>query len=302
MTWTRSLVDTWLVARFEVLRAVRSWSALALILLYLIANVGGAYLFILALAQAEQSLATELHVATTEWPGALTEQLRKSDQLLEMLETLVGNKATAMALLDSPFLAVFQLWQGFVLIPFLASTAASETIAADVRTRAVRFEVMRTGRAELVAGRMLGQIGLSLVATCVALAGVWVLGMTCMVQQDPFGLAWGLWTLGLRAVVFSVPFVGLGIAASELTASPAWARVLALGGTAGSWVLYGVASAADEAPWTTLADLVLPVLPQTWLEGLWQPGAGLLASTAVCLGLGVVVAAVGYVRFARRDL
>ncbi len=302
MTWTRSLIDTALIARFELLRAIRSWTALAIVLMYLIANVGGAYVFIRALGQLETTMAEQLHVASTQWPGAMTEQLRKSKQLMDMFDTFVGNHTTAASLIERPFLAVYQLWQGFVLIPFLAATAAAESIASDVRTRAIRFEVIRTGRAEVVAGRMLGQIGLCVVATCVSLCGVWILGLSIMAPQDPFALAWGLLDLGLRAVIFAVPFTGLGIAASELTASPAWARVLALGGTAASWVVYWILSAMHEAPWTTVADVLLPVMPQSWLQGLWQPGMGLWVSTAACLGLGAVVAALGFARFVRRDL
>lgn len=302
MSWTRSLVDTALIARFELLRAIRSWTALAVVLMYLIANVGGAYLFIRVLGQLESSLADQLHVATTQWPGSMTEQLRNSKQMMSMLDTLVGSHATAAALIDRPFLAVFQLWQGIVLIPFLAATTAAESISSDVRTRAIRFEVIRTGRAEVVAGRMLGQIGLCLVATCVSLIGVWILGLATMAPQDPLALAWGMVELGLRAVVFAVPFTGLGIAASELTASPAWARVLALGGTASSWVTYWILSAMSERPWTYVADTLLPVMPQSWLQGLWQPAAGLATSMAACVGLGAVIAALGFVRFARRDL
>jgi hypothetical protein len=43
-------------------------------------------------------------------------------------------------------------------------------------------------------------------------------------------------------------------------------------------------------------------MPQSWLQGLWQPGLGLAVSTAACVGLGAVVAALGFVRFLRRDL
>lgn len=302
MIWRRSFVDTWLIARFEVLRAIRSWSALALVLLYLIANVGGAYLFILMLGQMESTIASQLQVPTTKWPGTMTEQIRTSEAFIKVLDNLIGDHATAESLLQQPFLAVFQLWQGFVLIPFLAATSAAESIAADVRTRAIRFEVMRTGRLEVVAGRMLGQIGLCLFATCVALLGVWTLGMTTMAQQDPFELGFALLSLGLRAVWFSVPFVGLGIAASQTTASPAWARVLALGGTAATWVVYWIALAVDKAPWALVSDLVLPVLPQTYLGGLWQTGGGWIGSSLAVFGLGAVIACVGYVRFARRDL
>jgi hypothetical protein len=48
-----------------VLRAVRTWRALSLIIAYLIANLGGAYLFIQGLHMMEQRLAEQLGVGTT---------------------------------------------------------------------------------------------------------------------------------------------------------------------------------------------------------------------------------------------
>ena len=298
----RSVIDTGLVARFEVLRAVRTWRALALILLYVIANVGGAYLFIEALSAIEDSIANQMGVPTTRWPGALTEQVRQSEELLRILGAMVGDADAVQALLAQPFLAVFQLGQGFLLMPFLAATAASEAIAIDVQNRAIRFEALRTGRPELLLGRFVGQVGLMLVASLVALASVWGLGMALTVHPEPLALAWGLLSLGLRAVVFSLPFVGFGIACSAWTSSPAWARVMALGGTAGSWVIHGVSQAATGAPWTWLADVVGPLMPQAWLEGLWRTGGGLAVSSLVCAALALVAVGLGHVRFARRDL
>jgi ABC-type transport system involved in multi-copper enzyme maturation permease subunit len=302
MSLRRSLVDTLLVARFEVLRAVRTWRALALIVLYVLANAGGAYLFVEILGQVEGQLADQLHVPRTRWPGPLMDQVRQSPEILKLLQALVGDPGVAKELVHWPLLAVFQLWQGFVLVPFLAAAAAAESIAVDVQSRAIRFEALRTGRSELVAGRYLGQLALSVVATLAALASVGVVGTVLMVGQDPLELAAGLLVLGLRAVVFALPFAGIGIACSSLTSSPAWARVLALVAVAGTWVGYGVLSWAERAPWTTVADVLLPLLPQTWLDGLWRPGGALLASSLVCAGIGVAVAGLGYVRFARRDL
>ena len=301
MTFGRSLYDTWLVARFEVLRAIRTWRALALILAYFIANVGGAYLCVRALGEAENNLAEKMGVATTDYPGAMTAELMKSDNGRAFLEFIAGSETVVEYLVDDPPLALFQFFVSIGLIPFLAATAASEAVAIDVQSRAIRYEALRTGRAELVVGRLLGQGLLSVAATAIALGGVWVIGMTLMVQQDPFGLAWALLSLGIRAVMFAVPFAGLGIACSQLTTSPAWARILALGGTAGSWVVYMLLPLFEVTPWIYLKDALIPVLPQSWLASLWHPTEWII-SALVCVSLGLVSMGLGYVRFSERDL
>lgn len=303
MTLTRSLIDTWLIARFEVLRAVRTWRALALIVAYLVANLGGCWLFIQGIGQIEEQLAETLGVATTRWPGTMMEQVRQSEQMIDLVKFLMdGTETQARALLELPMLAIFQLWLGLLFIPFMAATTSSECVAIDVGNRAIRYEALRTGRAELVAGRFFGQVLLTMAATVAALAGTWVMGMTCMAAQPPLELAAGLLWLGPRAVAWSLPFIGLGLAASQLTASSAWARVLALVVAAGSYIAYGLCQIAEDAPWTWLADAAEPLLPQTWSAGFWAVDVGWLGSAAACAGLGVGYAALGYLRFTTRDL
>jgi hypothetical protein len=63
-----------------------------------------------------------------------------------------------------------------------------------------------------------------------------------------------------------------------------------------------VLSWVDEAPYTWIADVALPLLPQTWMAGLWRLDAGLVVPVVVCAALGVVAASLGGVVFARRDL
>lgn len=302
MSPLRSLLDTLLVARFELLRAVRTWRALAMILLYVIASAGGAWVFIEILAEMENAIADQLMVPHTRWPGGMTDQLRNSENLLKMLEFLVGDASTVQALADVPLLAIWQLWEGLILVPFLAATAAAEAVAVDVASRALRFELLRTGRPELVAGRFLGQTVLSVVATLASLVVVWAMGMSLMVEQDPVALARGLLEMGTRAIVFSLPFAGLGIAASCLTASSNWARVLALAGTAGSWVVYGYLVTRTTGVAASIADGVLPLLPQAWLGDLWRPGGGVVLATFVCVALAMTAVGVGTWRLMRRDL
>lgn len=297
-----SLRDSLLIARFEVLRAVRTWRALALIVLHLVAASGGAYLFTRLIGLLENAAADQLGVPTTETPGAMLDTLLQGDQLQELLGAMVGSEHLVAQILDIPVLAIFHLWMGFLILPFFGASASAESVAIDVQSGAVRYEVLRTGRLELVLGRLLGQLALTLVASALSVGGVWAVGMWFMVGNDPLELAAWLGWLTLRAWAFAVPFVGLGVACSQLTSSPAWARVLAVAGTAGSWVAFGFARWAESAQHTLVADLALQLLPQGWMRGLWEPGLGWVPAATVCLVLGVAMAALGFARFARRDL
>lgn len=302
MSLRRSARDVGLVARFELLRAVRTWRALALLVVHLVAHVGVAYVFVEALAALEHGLAEQLGVPPTRWPGPLLDEARKSGQLRDLVGGLSGDAALVDALLGWPLLAVLELWLGLVLGPFLAATAAAETVALDVRSRAIRFEALRTGRAELVVGRWVGQVALLAVATAAALAGVWGVGMLFMVGQPVVGLAVGLAALAGRALLLALPFAALGMLCSCWTTSAAWARVLALTLTAGSWIAYGVLRSFDEGAQAVVADALLPLLPQSWSHGLWAGGLELALSAAVLAGITATVLAAAVAGLLRRDL
>lgn len=297
----RSVLDTWLVARFELMRAVRTWRALALAVLYIIALSGATYIYVRILWFIEAGLAETLGVPMTDKPGTMMNELLDNGELQRMVAEMSGNPAAVDYVLSWPLLAFWGLWIGILLLPFLATSAAAECISIDMSTRALRFEALRTGRAELVLGRFLGQVMLTgLAATC-GLFGAWVVGMTQMVGNDPFMLAYGLAAMGLRAWLFGLPFIGIGVAFSQFTASPNWARVLALGTTAISWIATGIAVEFRDSRWGWLSDLALQILPQGWLDGLYTPREWML-SGLVYIALSLCAVGLGFIRFGRRDL
>ncbi|MFT7520003.1 MAG: hypothetical protein ACI9MC_002147 [Kiritimatiellia bacterium] len=297
-----SFRDVLLVAWFELVRAIRTWQALALVSLYMVVNVGFALLFIGALGVLENQVAGTLGVPATTYPGAMLDQLVADGQLLEPLVAMVGDKDLVETMLTYPLLAIFQLFVGLRMNPFLAAMTAAEAVAVDTRSRSVRFELLRTGRLEWVTGRYLGQVLLNGLALLLASAGVWVAGMTLMVEQDPVWLATSLLLMALRTWVFCLPFVGLGIACSQVTNSPAWARVMAIGGTAVAWVVWGLlqVDVSWRIPW--LWDTVSHLFPWHWLLMLWTHDYRLAIGLGVCTLMGLVSMGVGYARFHWRDL
>lgn len=295
--------DVFLVAQFEVLRAIRTWRALALIVLFVVASAGASFLFVQFIGLIENTIADQLGVPQTEVPGAMLGELVESETWRQLVEALVGAPHLVEFVLSIPPLAMFDLWFGCVLVPFFAASASAECLAIDVRSRAIRYEALRTGRLELVLGRFLGQILLTGVAVGASGLVVLAVGLGFMVLDAPITLAGWLGLFSVRVWVFSLPFIGLGVAASQITSSPAWARVMAIGGAAGSWVLYGLARyAKGNGIGSWIADMVLQILPQGWLAGLWEPGLAWLGSAVAIVALSVVAVALGYPRFARRDL
>jgi hypothetical protein len=294
--------DAWLVARFEVLRAIRTWRALALLAIYAVAGAGASWLFVKLLGAMENAMARALQVPVTRTPGAMLSELVRSDNWREAVVGMTGSPQLADHLVTVPPMALFYLWVAVLLTPFFSASASAECVAIDVASRAIRYELLRTGRLELVLGRFGGQLFLTLVGTVVSAVVVFGVAIEFLVGQSVTELAPALAAYLPRAFAFAVPFVAFGVAASLLTASAAWARVLAIGAVAGSWVALGVARWLETTRWPWIADLLLPLLPQGWLRGLWEPGPEWLLSALACAGIGASVVAVGFARFARRDL
>ncbi len=295
--------DLLLVARFEVFRAIRTWRALALLVLYGVASAGSSYLFVRFVGLLENSLAQQLGVPETRTPGAMLDRLVTSDMWHDVVEGMSGSPHLADQLVQIPPIAMFHLWVGFLLVPFFAASASAECIAIDVQTRAIRYELLRTGRLEVVVGRFVGQAAITAAASALSVAVVWVVGLGFMVGNHPLELLGWLVVFTPRAWLFGLPFVALGVAASQLTASPAWARVMAVGATAGSWVLLGLARWIEvDSDWPVVADVALQILPQGWLRGFWEPGLGWMPSAAACLALSGAALVLGYLRFSRRDV
>lgn len=295
--------DVWVIARFEVLRALRTWRALALCVLYAVATSGATFVFIKMIGAMENAVAEQMGVAKTKVPGAMLDTLMTSDMFTEMLAAMVGSEELVNKLLDVPVLALFFLWFTFLVIPFFAATAASESIASDVGSRAIRFEILRTGRLEYVLGRFGGQALLTAVAMFGAICCAWAIGVTQMRGHTALGLASAMSWMGLRGWLFSLPYVGIGLAVSQWTRSPAWARVLAIGATGGTWVVHFILLylESEMEDYAFLVGSVQPLVPQGWISVLWEPtawlggGLALTAISLVALGAGMVV-------FHRRDL
>ncbi|HHO50576.1 MAG TPA: hypothetical protein ENK18_06790, partial [Deltaproteobacteria bacterium] len=82
--------DVFLVARFEVLRAIRTWRALALIVLFMVASAGASFLFVQFIGLIENTLAQQMGVPPTQVPGAMLGELVASGTWRDLVEGMAG--------------------------------------------------------------------------------------------------------------------------------------------------------------------------------------------------------------------
>ncbi len=293
--------DVFEIARFEVARSVRSWSAAATLMLFVIVHVGGALLFVEALREMEQEVGASLGVATGSRPGAMLEQLRHHDGYLTLVGFLAGGqRGLAEALAATPPLALFVRWLSLHLVPLLVVFSASEAISADVAPRTLRYEALRAGRAEIVAGRMLGQWLVVVAVLGVAFAGVTVVGLVSMTGVTPMALGVALAEAAGSSSAVALPFLGLAIGVSQLGTSPAWSRALGLV----AWVVLaavygGLRWLGGDAVWS---QALLPLFPADWTPLYWGFGVMPWVAAAVHAAQGVLLATLGFAVFSRRDL
>jgi hypothetical protein len=276
-----SLRDTFQVGRFHLIRAVRTWTVVFLCAVYMLGAGGVAWSFRGLIGKLEQSAAELLRVPVTDTPGAMVEILRGREELQSIMSGLIPDDTLLDWALSLPVLTIPHFWMALVLLPFIAAVIGAEVISPGIRDRSLRYELVRTGRLELMLGRWAGQCVLIGLGTTLSV----LLGMT------PPLIAW------------SLPFLGLGVACSQSTANTNFARLFALFGTVSTWIAFGVFQTdwmVRKAPW--LVDILEPLLPQSYIESLWGPGLVWVLPSVILLGLGIGFALLGFPLFARRNL
>jgi len=304
VTFLNSLRDTFVVGRFHLMRSLRTRSALLLCLALTTASMGGAWVFVQVLHQFESATARALMVPETSKPGAMYSALQEREEFIEFMTEIVKSPERLEWAFSLPFLSITHFWLLLGILPFLAAAAGSEVLTGDVKDRSLRYEILRTGRIEVVMGRFLGQLALVFVAVIVASLGTWVIAMTCMIQQDPIQQMASLLTMAPRLCAWSVPFLGAGVAISQIAGSPNGSRALAIGATIFSFIGWGVLQSrwGLDLPLGMFRHLVEPLFPQEYMFGLWGAGFAWLQPAGLFVLFGLVAAVSTFPLFARRKL
>lgn len=265
--------------------------------------MGGAWIFIEILKQMENAAAVALKVPTTDRPGAMLEVLKGRDDFQSLMNGLLPDSSLMEWAMGLPYLSIGHFWVALGLLPFIAAAAGSEVLSGDIKSRALRFETVRTGRLEIVAGRFLGQAALVFAAVLLANLGTWTMAMVAMVEQPVVAQMVTLLEFTPRLCAWSLPFLGLGVTCSMVTSNPNVARVLALGGTVGTFVASGVLEIPDVQEFLGLTLPIFElVLPQSQMLALWDVGFGWVVPSLILVVFGGVATMLGFPLFARRNL
>jgi ABC-type transport system involved in multi-copper enzyme maturation permease subunit len=299
-----SFADAFHVAWFELVDALRSRKALALLGLYVAASGAAASLFLRVLKEIETNAASLLHVAPTTHTGTMTSVLLQSDSFREMLGRLVGDPKLVDALAAIPPMALFYGWLTLALVPALVVLTSTDAIAGELQSGEARYALVRVDRLSWAVGKLLGQA--LLMALGIALGGmaVWIVGVVGWAGFERIPSAIWIVRLGARAWIYGFAWLGVALAVSQLTASAAIARGL------GVCALLGIGILGSLLEWPmihrrapVLFDSIRTLVPAEHTLGLWQPAfADRAPSIVMLLSLGCAYFALGHRRLARRDV
>jgi ABC-type transport system involved in multi-copper enzyme maturation permease subunit len=297
-----SFYDTFNVARFHIIKSFRSRTFLFLCSVYLILSGGFAWLFRGIIHELEKKTAVLLHVPQTKTPGAMIENLRKQDELKNILENLLPNDQLIEWALSMPILTITHFWMSIIFLPFLASVIGAELISPNIEDRSLRFELLRTGRMEVLFGRAIGQLSLIALGTLIAALAPLFISTFFMVQQ-PFLESLSVLLLFVpRLILWSIPFLGLGMACSMITSMTNLARIFALGLTVGSWIFFALVHDPLNFESPLLWSILTPCIPQVYAEFIWGPGWSWLPFGGILIALGITYMMSTYLFFSRRNL
>ena len=298
-----SVRDTIYIAYFHILRAIRTRTMLFLFVVYLLISGGMAWFGRAIIHEFEKQTADTLMVPQTKTPGAMMETLRTQDNFHRMISGMVPDAELVEWAMTLPVLTIFHYWISLFVLPFIVAIIGAEMISPSIKDRSLRYELLRTGRLELVMGRFLGQRLLIGVGTLLACIAPIIVGEFFMVQQPFFKTVWVLFSFVPKLFIWSLPFLAVGIALSMITQITNLARILALSSVAGSWILYGFLLHHDQqGDYPFLVAVMSPIIPQYHGTALWLPSWDWLLSGSILLTMSIVYCMTGYPLFARRNL
>ena len=145
-------------ALYECANAVRSRRAIVILALYLVSSVFCMTGTISLLGKMESELANVLQLPESERTGVISATLWKSKPFQRMVRKAVDNDLVYEDIRGRHPAELIYGWFAFLFAPLLAVLVASNRIADDLRSGAVRYAIVRVTRLEWTLGKYIGQV------------------------------------------------------------------------------------------------------------------------------------------------
>jgi len=292
-----------LVLRQELADSLRSRRAAVILLLYLAVSALTMNGALSGLLRLENELASLLQLPASPEPGAVTTALWKSERFRRIVASATGSSSLVSELIGvSPIVLIFA-GLAFFYTPLLAVLVVAPRISEEVAGGAARFALVRTSRGAWSTGKALGLVTLVAVGLLMGGAGAWIVARFRMPGANGPELAMGILLESVRALIFSLPYLGLALGVSHVTRSPSRAVGAALATLFIVGLLAWTSAKYEGEGVARLWTGVRALTPQAYRVDLWYRSPARFIPAAIALAaLGASYGVAGFVLFRRRDV
>ena len=300
----RSLGRIWQTALWEWGGAIRSRRALVLLLLYLASAVLCMNGTISVLGKMEKELAVVLQLPDVDETGVVSASLWRSKPFNRIVRSVVGESPVLDDIFGRHPVELLYAWFVFFCAPLLAVLVAGTRVSDDLRSGAVRYMLVRETRLEWSVGKYVGQALMIAVALAASAVGAAAVAFCRLPAGVAASLSLPMLGWGVRAWIYSLPWIGLALGLSHLTRSPG--RATALGILA--ICLFGALPPLMDllhsaAGWPAAVTQVRMLVPAGAEMSLWRTSLVPLVSGSFHLvTLGFVYLMAGAAVFGRSDV
>ena len=290
----------WQAGLFELFDSLRSRRALVVLVIYLAASLLGMNGTVSALGKIESQLAGVLAVETPAdgRSGVISKTLWQSDQFKRMVRHSVGDSLVYDDICGKHPAELIYAWLAFMFVPLFTILVASNRIADDVRSGAVRYMLTRVTRLEWTLGKYCGNALLLAVGILAGSVAAWCVAAFRLAGADiallfPAMLAWGL-----KAWAYSLAWLGLALGVSHIARSGTRATSIGIFALV-AWT----AAPASLAHFGERISVLARLFPSSVEDMLWRSSlAPVACGTAWLIFLGLLYLSCGYFVFSRRDV
>jgi ABC-type transport system involved in multi-copper enzyme maturation permease subunit len=320
--------DIFLVAGFELREMMRSRRAFLFTVLYILVAAAGSYLFVEFLtgihsvtnppdqrrdrpAFFQNAPATPSRPAETPVTPGMPEESRlfqRGSPFRGILSGNVDEEAAVEFMASKPAIVLFHLFISLTMMPMIIMITSSESIAQEHQSRGVRFIGLRTGRAEFVLGKLLGQCATLAVMTllaggvCMAIAWWKLADFEFMPALSAILLFWP------RLLAYCIAFLGLAGLCSMNSNSTVGSRTFSIVGLVSLWIMnhlaefYQMGVPVDD-PHARVWHAIQFFSPFSHQNDLWYPEFSHYGVAMIDLViLSALYVGIGLIFYRRRDL